>query len=135
MRVMQFGFDGSPQNEHLPHMYPHNCVAYIGTHDNDTLTSWLEREDPDAVRLSARYCRAPEGPADRICQAWIQTLWASVADLAVATPQDLLALGGTRRMNVPGTASGNWTFRLTQEEMDAVPWDVLRELNTLYGRL
>ncbi len=135
MRVMQFGFDGNPRNEHLPHMYPHNCVAYIGTHDNDTLTGWLEREDPDAVRLSARYCRAPEGSADRVCMAWIQTLWASVADLAVATPQDLLALDGTRRMNVPGTASDNWTFRLTQEETDAIPWDLVRELNTLYGRL
>ena len=135
MRVMQFGFDGNPVNEHLPHMYPHNCVAYIGTHDNDTLSGWLAQEEPDTVRLSARYCRAPEGPMSRVCAAWIQTLWASVADLAVATPQDLLALDGTRRMNVPGTATGNWSFRLTQEEMDTISWDVVRELNTLYGRL
>ncbi|NLN46123.1 MAG: hypothetical protein GX153_06110 [Clostridiaceae bacterium] len=71
----------------------------------------------------------------RVCAAWIQTLWASVADLAVATPQDLLALDGTRRMNVPGTATGNWSFRLTQEEMDTISWDAVRDLNTLYGRL
>nr|MBP7402711.1 4-alpha-glucanotransferase [Clostridia bacterium] len=135
MRVMQFAFDGSPDNAHLPYNHPVNSVAYIGTHDNDTLSGWLERESPDAVRRSARYCRAEsDRPAD-ICRAWIQTLWSSPARLAVATAQDLLVLDGSRRMNVPGVAEGNWTFRLTASEMDAIDFAWLRLIGATYGRL
>ena len=36
MRVLQFAFDGSPDNPHLPHNIPENAVVYTGTHDNDT---------------------------------------------------------------------------------------------------
>lgn len=152
MRVMQFAFDGNRYNDHLPHRYPRHCVAYVGTHDNDTLAGWLEHSDAETVAHAARYCRAPDTHAPDAHAsgaqapdahrpdprpavfAWIETLWASVADLTVVTAQDLLALDGGRRMNVPGTASGNWGFRLTSREMADIPWEYLRELGDLYGR-
>ncbi len=134
MRVMQFAFDGNRHNDHLPHRYPHHCVAYIGTHDNDTLAGWLAHSDQDTVTRAARYCRAPQQPRAAVIRAWIETLWSSVAALAVVTAQDLLALDDSRRMNVPGTVSGNWLFRLTRAEMEAIPWEKLRALGELYGR-
>ena len=41
MKILQFGFSGA-DNPFLPHNYPHNCVAYTGTHDNDTAVGWFE---------------------------------------------------------------------------------------------
>jgi 4-alpha-glucanotransferase len=40
MKILQFGFD-TPENPFLPHNYIPNCVAYTGTHDNDTARGWL----------------------------------------------------------------------------------------------
>ena len=141
MRVMQFAFDGTTDNFHLPHQYPFNCVAYVGTHDNDTLAGWLDSAKKESVRFASAYCRQPEvltpdGPGRTAvaCRAWIQTLWSSTAVLAVATAQDLLALGTGRRMNLPGIAEGNWTFRLTDREMADIDFSWLSRLNGLYGR-
>ena len=41
-RVLQFAFDGNPENPHLPQRYPPNTVAYTGTHDNNTTRGWFE---------------------------------------------------------------------------------------------
>ena len=41
MKVLQFGFDGNPQNEHLPHNYEKDAVAYSGTHDNETVLGFF----------------------------------------------------------------------------------------------
>lgn len=141
MRVMQFAFDGATDNFHLPHHYPFNCVAYIGTHDNDTLAGWLDTAPTEHVCFASGYCRQPDSRSQdatgrplAACRAWIQTLWSSTAVLAVATAQDLLALGTARRMNMPGIAEGNWTFRLTNREMATIDFSWLRRLNELYGR-
>src|SRR5690606_11234419 len=40
MRVLQFGFDGAPPNDHHPSRIVERCVVYTGTHDNDTLAGW-----------------------------------------------------------------------------------------------
>ena len=39
MRVLEFAFDPdrNSTNPYLPHNLPRHCVAYSGTHDNDTL--------------------------------------------------------------------------------------------------
>ncbi|MBE7016467.1 MAG: 4-alpha-glucanotransferase, partial [Ruminococcaceae bacterium] len=44
MKVLQFAFDPYNDNPYLPYNYPENCVAYTGTHDNDTLVGWYENE-------------------------------------------------------------------------------------------
>ncbi|HEY5466758.1 MAG TPA: 4-alpha-glucanotransferase [Clostridia bacterium] len=134
MRVMQFAFDGTRGNPHLPHNYPVNCVAYVGTHDNATLVGWIAGATSDQVRLAAEYCRAESPDAAGVCRAWIQTLWSSAAFLAIVAVQDLLALDGTRRMNVPGVPDGNWRFRLSEAEFAAIDYSWLRKIGGLYGR-
>ena len=37
-------------------------------------------------------------------------------------------------MNTPGRAGGNWQYRITREQLDAIDRDSLRALNNLYGR-
>lgn len=109
MRVMQFGFDGAGDNVHLPHMYERGSVAYTGTHDNDTTVGWYASLDAETLRRVDYFLRADPG---QMPQAMIHALLASVAQLAVVPMQDLLGLGSEARLNTPGTATGNWTWRL-----------------------
>ena len=48
MKVLEFAFDRRDENgrEYLPHRYPRHCVAYTGTHDNDTVVGWMSSADP-----------------------------------------------------------------------------------------
>jgi 4-alpha-glucanotransferase len=47
----------------------------------------------------------------------------------------VLALGPDARMNLPGTGSGNWSWRLLPDQLRDERAEAMRELNTLYGRL
>lgn len=130
MRVLQFGFSG-PENPFLPHNYVQNCVAYTGTHDNDTARGWLETADEKEREFALRYL-----DSDGSNFAWdlIRAVWSSVADIAVTPMQDLLDLGGEARMNYPSKLGGNWEWRMMDEDTSASLGDRLRELNQLYWR-
>jgi 4-alpha-glucanotransferase len=109
MVVLQFAFDGSPDNPHLPRNHRRRAVAYTGTHDNDTTVGWYGGLDEAARATVARLLgieREPEVP-----QFLIEAAYASRAVLAVVPMQDLLGLDAASRMNTPGTAAGNWQWR------------------------
>ena len=132
MKVLQFAFDGSPDHPFLPHTYPRNCVAYTGTHDNDTTMGWY-RSTSDQVRHNARVYLSHGD--DGIVWALITALAGSEADLVVLPAQDLYELGTEARMNYPGTSEGNWSWRMTSEQLeDDRPWQRLGQLTNLYGR-
>jgi 4-alpha-glucanotransferase len=131
MRVLQFAFDGSPDNPHLPHHYARNAAVYTGTHDNETTAGWhaaLSAKQRAAVR---RY--APDA-SNNPAGALVRLAWSSVAQLAVAPLQDVLRLGNDARMNTPGTADGNWGWRMTEAMLRNDKMDRLAELTTTYGR-
>jgi 4-alpha-glucanotransferase len=130
MRVLQFGFSG-PDHPFLPHNYVPNCVAYTGTHDNDTARGWLETASKDERKFALRYLRT-----DGSDFAWdlIRSVWASVAMFAIAPMQDVLDLGGEARMNFPSTLGGNWQWRMQEGDMDQASSARLRELNYVYKR-
>ena len=65
----------------------------------------------------------------------IRMAWSSVAALAIAPLQDLLNLGREGRMNVPGRAEGNWTWRCTKEMLSAADFHSLRDLTSSSKRL
>lgn len=100
-------------NPFLPHHYIDNCVAYIGTHDNDVLKSYLETH-----REEIPYMMDYLGLDDErhVYDTLIGSMMRSGAGVVIYTMQDLLKLGGETRMNTPGKASGNWTFRLLRKE-------------------
>ena len=132
MKVLQFAFDGNPDNPHLPHNYTQNSVAYTGTHDNDTSVGWYARLAPHERAMVHKYL----GPFESdVPWPFIRAVLASVSYLAILPWQDVLALGSAARMNTPSTVTGNWRFRFS---WDDVPHDLpnrLRKLAALFGRV
>ncbi len=130
MKVLQFGFS-DPDNPFLPHNYPVNCVAYTGTHDNDTARGWLETAGEKERTFALKYLNTIH---DTFVWDLIRAAWASVASIAIAPMQDVLNLGGEARMNYPSRLGGNWEWRMKDEDLTQPLAEKLRELNWLYLR-
>lgn len=143
MRVMQFAFLDASDGLHYPHNYTANTVAYTGTHDNDTLLGYLWELAPGQREYAFDYlnydCQGESwqqgGAHSPACRAFIRCLWQSSAKLAIVPIQDLCGYGGDTKMNRPGRAEGNWTFRITDESLQSIDTDWLREMNRIYKRL
>ncbi len=131
MKVFQFAFSTDPQDPFLPHNYETHCVAYTGTHDNDTALGWYETA-PEKERDFIRRYLARSG--EDISWDMIRAVWASVAVFALAPMQDILSLGNEARMNLPGRASGNWTWRMHPDALQTNVINRLKEVNYLYAR-
>jgi 4-alpha-glucanotransferase len=132
IKLLQFAFGTDPQAPtFLPHNYPRHSVAYTGTHDNDTTRGWFEKLGPDQRRHVLDYL----GTSGRqIHWEMIRCVWRSVAVLGLAPAQDLLGLGSEARMNLPGTAQGNWEWRLEPGQLGLGEQERLRDLTRIYGR-
>ncbi|MCD6289885.1 MAG: 4-alpha-glucanotransferase [Anaerolineae bacterium] len=132
MRVLQFAFGGQADHPYLPHNHIPHCVVYTGTHDNDTTVGWYHSAPPEVQDHVRRYL-ARDGRD--IAWDFIRAAMSSVADTAVVPMQDVLALGSEARMNTPGQAANNWTWRFRWEQLQ--PWerDNLAEMAYLYGRV
>ena len=133
MKILQFAFDGATGNPYLPANYVgERWVVYTGTHDNATTLGWWQHLDGDS-RTRVRDALGTEVRAP----GWqlLELALGSRAELVVAPLQDLLELGDEARFNTPGTASGNWSWRL-QQPVGALH-DKLHGLGTMaarYGR-
>ena len=139
MRVLQFAWSGDPHDTHLPHEYPRNVVAYTGTHDNDTVVGWFEhRSGPRATAAERReldHCLRYLGTdGAEINWDFIRAAQMSVADVSIIPLQDVLGLGSTARMNTPGRAEGNWTWRVRDGALTGALRDRLRASTEIYGR-
>jgi 4-alpha-glucanotransferase len=130
MKILQFGFD-SAKNPFLPHNYPSNCVAYTGTHDNDTVQGWYATAPEIEQDFARRYLNSN---GDDIAWSMVRCVWSSVAVYALAPMQDILGLGGDARMNFPSRLGGNWEWRMAEEDMSEDLAGKLRELNKLFLR-
>lgn len=130
MKILQFGFD-KPKNPFLPHNYIPHCVAYTGTHDNDTARGWFETAPESEREFALKYLNTD---SDHFVWELIRGVWSSVAVYAVAPMQDLLNLSGGARMNFPSRLGGNWEWRMTEADMSERLAQNLRELNEVYLR-
>jgi 4-alpha-glucanotransferase len=144
MSILQFAFGNDPQaSDFKPHNYPRNRAAYTGTHDNDTTVGWWtssgaasSTRTQEDVRREREFARAYLGlnEGDEINWVFIRTVMASVADLALYPLQDVLGLGSEARMNLPGTASGNWRWRVAPGMLTETHARRLREMADAYDR-
>lgn len=116
MLVLQFAFDGSPDNPYLPAHHRERAVVYTGTHDNDTLRGWWQALPPDT---QSHIQQVMGVSAEQMPNALLTAAWQSPARLAIAPFQDLLELGGEARMNRPGTTDGNWCWRFDWAQVPA----------------
>lgn len=132
MKIFQFAFASDPDDPFLPHNYPAHCVAYTGTHDNDTSLGWYLSASEKESDLIRRYM-ARSG--EDISWDMIRGIWSSSAEYTLAPMQDLLKLGTEARMNYPGRPSGNWSWRMDGAALDDSLKYRLKELNFLYSRL
>lgn len=118
MKVLEFAYDSDDKNMYLPHNYIRNCVAYTGTHDNAPLQEWLGNLSEETRLFMIRYQGGEHTPEKDLHWDCIRTLLASIADTVIIPMQDYLGLGDNARINTPGTASGNWQWRLKSEDFD-----------------
>lgn len=109
MKVLQFGFGDKGAHIYLPHRYEKNCVAYTGTHDNDTTVGWWKTLGEAERKAATAYLGKQE---DGIQWALLRACLASPAQFAIAPIQDVLGLGAEARMNTPSKPDGNWAWRL-----------------------
>jgi 4-alpha-glucanotransferase len=108
MKILQFAFDGSPDNPYLPGHHGDLSVVYTGTHDNDTTLGWWAELDGSTRDRVRSFLVDPDEPMP---WALVRLALSSTARLAVVPAQDVLGLGSDARMNTPGTAQGNWTWQ------------------------
>ena len=134
MSVLQFAFDGDPQNSFLPHNTVENMIAYTGTHDNDTSLGWY-RTLPEPHRdFLWEYLGTEPAQESEVADLLVDLAWQGSAAVSIAPLQDILGLGSEARMNTPGIADGNWAWRCSPEQMTQIAWDRIRERTSRYGR-
>ena len=131
MKVLQFAFDGGPENAYLPHNHDRACVVYPATHDNQTTIGWFQTR-PDAERQAIQRYLGRDG--SDIAWDLIRLALASVADTAILPLQDVMRLGDEARMNTPGHAEGNWSWRYLPHQLHPGLAAGLGELTAAYGR-
>ena len=133
MKVLQFAFSAGPTDLFLPHNFARDWVVYTGTHDNDTIVGWYQVTSTEAERDYVRKYLGRDG--SDIAWDLIRLAWASIANTAITTVQDLLSLGHGFRMNTPSTVgSPNWCWRLLPGALTDRIAARLLELTAIYGR-
>lgn len=115
MAVLQFAFD-SENSPYLPENISENSVCYTGTHDNNTTLGWIREKSPSVLRAYDYFGADDEFS---LLDAFVSACLNSKAELAILPIQDILAQDAKYRMNIPGTVSGNWRYR--------IPDDILTE--------
>ncbi len=133
MKVLQFAFGAGPRDPFLPHNFGRDVVVYTGTHDNDTIVGWYQVSSTEQERDYARKYMATD--AADLPWDMIRLAWASVANTAMTTTQDLLKLGHEARMNTPSTVGPpNWCWRLLPGALTDGLAEQLLTLTAIYGR-
>ena len=133
MKVLQFAFDVNGDSDYLPHNYPKNCVAYTGTHDNNTSLGWLDSVDEEEREFVKTYLRLND--AEGYNWGMIKSVWASPADIAIVPMQDFLGLGSEGRVNTPSTLGGNWAWRVRGECINDWLAEIIYRYTKIYRRL
>jgi 4-alpha-glucanotransferase len=130
MKILQFGFSAA-DSPHLPHHYEPATVVYTGTHDNDTARGWFESASERERALAAEYLGCD---AKNVAWGLTRAAYESVAQTAIVPVQDILDLGSDARMNRPGAASGNWSWRMRPGSLTAEDAKRMRRLAEITGR-
>lgn len=133
MKVLQFAFGGNSDNEYLPHNFTtSNCVAYTGTHDNETLKGWVASQSSKSLKFCMAYLNVKK--KKDIPKFLLRLTWSSVAEIAVAQIQDFLGSDSSARMNTPSTSDSNWQFRTQTDDFNDKLAKKILKLNKLYNR-
>ena len=133
MKILLFAFAKDASSDYLPHNMDKNFVVYPSTHDSDTVIGWIKEHDREEVEFAKRYLNMTE--EEGLNWGMIRGAMTSVADMAIFQMQDILGLGNETRMNYPGTALGNWTWRMKIGEFSEELIEKLKSYTQMSGRL
>jgi len=137
MKVLQFGFDPEDvgaANDHLPHNYHRNCVAYTGTHDNETILGWYRGLPKDMRQLVRDYMCDTSTAVKDLNFPMIALAMRTCADTCIIPMQDYLGLDNSTRMNTPSTVGQNWRWRLKGGELTEKLQNGMLKMARRYGR-
>ena len=136
MKVLEFAFDGNPENEYKPSNYEENSVVYTGTHDNAPFIAYLEEltTEQREVFYDDLACECEKWDVDFTytpdtledtdvmhCarKAIVQVAYRSCAKYVIIPLQDLMGTGVKSRINCPGTTgTQNWSWRCPQNALN-----------------
>jgi len=144
MKVMQFAFGADALCEdYVPENYPENCVAYTGTHDNDTVLGLFNSgadehtiRTPEMVVAERRtILNYTKTDGSELNWDYITAVWKSKARLAVCPLQDVLGLGSESRMNTPGKSGDFWSWRFTWDQLTPAMESRLKGVTERSGRV
>ncbi len=138
MKVLEFAFDSRDSgcaNDYLPHNYGENCVAYTGTHDNETIRGWFDSISTEEQEMAREYLCDSRTPKKELNWAFISLIMRSSARICIIPMQDYLGYGNECRMNKPSTVGINWKWRLTEGELTEELKKKLYDMARRYGRL
>ena len=135
MKVLLFAFDKTlGKNQYLPHNHIENCVVYTGTHDNNTVRGWFEKEAGSKQKKALFSYLGREVKAKELPWELIRLAMGSVAKTVIIPMQDVLGLGPEARMNRPARKRGNWKWRLRKGQISEQLAKQLAEITKIYGR-
>ncbi len=137
MKVLEFAFDSRGSDEasdYLPHNYPENCVAYTGTHDNETLAGWINSITAEDRALAREYLWDQRTPQKDLHWSFIALVMRSAARLCVIPMQDYMGLDNRGRMNKPSTVGTNWLWRLRETDLTPELQQKILRISALYSR-
>lgn len=137
MKVLEFAFDSRDSgcaSDYLPHNYTENCVAYTGTHDNETIRGWFRSITAEEQKLARDYLCDQHTPESRLHLSFISLIMRSQARICIIPLQDYLGLDNAARTNTPSTVGTNWKWRLTKGQFSANARKTIADITLRYGR-
>ncbi|MCD7886361.1 MAG: 4-alpha-glucanotransferase [Clostridiales bacterium] len=138
MKVLEFAFDSRDSgsaNDYLPHNYIENCVAYPGTHDNETLVGWFDSIREDERAMVRRYLCDQATPKEELYRSMIGLIQRSAAAVCIVPLQDYLGCDNRCRINKPSTIGTNWRWRVTEPELTPTLQAEILQTAKLFGRM
>ncbi|MDL2300292.1 4-alpha-glucanotransferase [Clostridiaceae bacterium OttesenSCG-928-D20] len=133
LKVLQFAFEPGQNSSYLPHNSIYNSIVYTGTHDNDTTLGWWQKLSAQKKAFVSEYLGA-ELNDDNICDNMIKAAMRCVSRLCIIPMQDVLSLPTEARINTPGTAMGNWKWRMEKGQFTPERQEELRKMAGIYAR-
>jgi 4-alpha-glucanotransferase len=132
MRILQFAFTEGEGNYFLPHNYVPNCIAYTGTHDNDTILGWWSNISDQERAFAKRYLHS-----DGYDIHWdmMRAISYSVAKIVIFSMQDVLGLSSEHRMNSPGQSTGSWEWRYSWDQVEPLHTQTLAKMSIENARI
>jgi len=135
MKVVQFGFGKKMAfSHHYPGNISYHCIAYTGTHDNNTLKGWYRKEADKGTLKRFRAYTGKKLTGKNVHREMIRLAYGSPARIVIVPLQDWLGLDEKSRMNFPSTTDGNWMWRLDEMKFSGELEKKIRKKVIRFGR-